>query len=986
MSLILIAKDSITGQPTEASDDNPITIPLIGDGGVTKFDGTLEAISPMTIRGQAGQGANSIGGVINVIGGIGTGTATGGAVNILAGTTESGRGGQLALVGGDSGTNDHAGIVIIQGGQGNAAGFTSGGVLINSGVAHSDGSSGSVLISTKSGGGTSGNSGNVTIDIGAAPGGTRGTLIIGQTLPKITFTGGIGSSISVLGVGVNSEMFGAGATGIGAGATVVGNGATGNGGGGVAVGNNAASLSPGGIAIGTLATTGGQSSISIGGGGTLSGHDYSICIGDFAASSAANQLIIGSSFHKIFQMFIGAGVSAATTANMSINSTSGTGVFDGSDLEIAAGIALGSGADGELILSARGGSININEVGQESLSTTDFGATSIIGALNELASISMAGVGTLAATLAVGNTTNGTNIVLSALDNISSTNGTNQLSLTAGVVNVHRETVASNNVAMQIIKTANNTVSGVVNVIQIQAASSSGLPTAGFGSSIDFLLERGSGGGNNLAGRLSVITTTPLGGGSAASYVALSSIASGSEVEFLRAGYLGNVSISDVNLVWETDNTADIGATGATRPRTIYAGTSVVVPSVVATTSVTIGTTIITPTTLTSVSTFAILGGPGTGGASPGGDGKAVSITGGAGGQLGGAVSLTGGAGNQKSGGSAFVTAGASTNFIGGQARLKGGMGATFGGAATVEGGTGASNGGSVQMSGGSCLGTGPGGSAGMFGGSGRLTGAGGLVQIIAGNGGASGSDTGAGGAATFKAGNGATGSGAGGVMMIASGNGSVGGGAGGALSILGGVAGGSNQAGGAITVQAGHSTGTGLAGAISILGGNNQSGTVAGGTVTITGGNASSSSAAAGGAVAIAGGVSGDTDASVGGAVTIFSGSSAATNGDSGGVTIDAGAPTGSGTAGDVAIAATNAATLVLGTTGTLMSFFGVTAVSQQTDTVALTDSTTGSANNTVVDVGASFSQATLNDNFADITAKYNALRTVLRNLGLMA
>lgn len=44
------------------------------------------------------------------------------------------------------------------------------------------------------------------------------------------------------------------------------------------------------------------------------------------------------------------------------------------------------------------------------------------------------------------------------------------------------------------------------------------------------------------------------------------------------------------------------------------------------------------------------------------------------------------------------------------------------------------------------------------------------------------------------------------------------------------------------------------------------------------------------------------------------------------------------------------------------------------------LTDSTTGTADNTLADVGAAFSQATLNNNFADLAAKVNYL---LRRLG---
>lgn len=49
------------------------------------------------------------------------------------------------------------------------------------------------------------------------------------------------------------------------------------------------------------------------------------------------------------------------------------------------------------------------------------------------------------------------------------------------------------------------------------------------------------------------------------------------------------------------------------------------------------------------------------------------------------------------------------------------------------------------------------------------------------------------------------------------------------------------------------------------------------------------------------------------------------------------------------------------------------------------LTDSTTGTADNTVVDVGAAFNQATLNNNFADLTAKINVLLQDLHDRGLM-
>lgn len=55
------------------------------------------------------------------------------------------------------------------------------------------------------------------------------------------------------------------------------------------------------------------------------------------------------------------------------------------------------------------------------------------------------------------------------------------------------------------------------------------------------------------------------------------------------------------------------------------------------------------------------------------------------------------------------------------------------------------------------------------------------------------------------------------------------------------------------------------------------------------------------------------------------------------------------------------------------------------QSVVVELTDNTTGTADDTVADVGAAFSQATLNNNFADLTAKVNAVLQILAAHGLM-
>lgn len=54
--------------------------------------------------------------------------------------------------------------------------------------------------------------------------------------------------------------------------------------------------------------------------------------------------------------------------------------------------------------------------------------------------------------------------------------------------------------------------------------------------------------------------------------------------------------------------------------------------------------------------------------------------------------------------------------------------------------------------------------------------------------------------------------------------------------------------------------------------------------------------------------------------------------------------------------------------------------------DVGALTDSSGGTGNGTLEAVGASYSQTVVANNFADVAAKINAIRTALRAAGLMA
>lgn len=71
---------------------------------------------------------------------------------------------------------------------------------------------------------------------------------------------------------------------------------------------------------------------------------------------------------------------------------------------------------------------------------------------------------------------------------------------------------------------------------------------------------------------------------------------------------------------------------------------------------------------------------------------------------------------------------------------------------------------------------------------------------------------------------------------------------------------------------------------------------------------------------------------------------------------------------------------------TGVQVGFYGAPVVVQAADPVALTDSTGGTANNTVAAVAGSGADVVINDNFADLTAKYNLLRTIIRNIGIAA
>jgi hypothetical protein len=68
-------------------------------------------------------------------------------------------------------------------------------------------------------------------------------------------------------------------------------------------------------------------------------------------------------------------------------------------------------------------------------------------------------------------------------------------------------------------------------------------------------------------------------------------------------------------------------------------------------------------------------------------------------------------------------------------------------------------------------------------------------------------------------------------------------------------------------------------------------------------------------------------------------------------------------------------------------LSFWNATPIIQPAgaNQAAITNSTGGTYNGTLVDVGVVFSQANINDNFTDLHTLLNEIRTALVNTGLM-
>jgi len=84
--------------------------------------------------------------------------------------------------------------------------------------------------------------------------------------------------------------------------------------------------------------------------------------------------------------------------------------------------------------------------------------------------------------------------------------------------------------------------------------------------------------------------------------------------------------------------------------------------------------------------------------------------------------------------------------------------------------------------------------------------------------------------------------------------------------------------------------------------------------------------------------------------------------------------------------ILGTTTGTKIGTTTSQKLGFFNATPVVQRADIGLLTDNTGGSADNTIANISGTGDDTNINNNFADLTDQVNLIRTVLRDLGLMA
>lgn len=275
-------------------------------------------------------------------------------------------------------------------------------------------------------------------------------------------------------------------------------------------------------------------------------------------------------------LVVGNTTSDGTNSSDIIIST-GDSIIGEAELTLTAGT--NTAADNDLTLGARNTTITLNESGDESLGGT-FTATSLIGALNEIKATT--DTMSLAEVLTIGNTTsdgtNSSDIIVSTGDSIT---GETDLDLLAGT-NSDVAVTANGSGAVNItgggaVNISNGTTAGSINVSTVAGTSTSGITViTGNGSTSSGSISIVTGSGTNLAGAINITVGNCVSNGSDININAGdSSGATGGDIN-LNAGDGVTDGVVNIwgNLLFTSDATHDIGASGATRPNDVYIANS----------------------------------------------------------------------------------------------------------------------------------------------------------------------------------------------------------------------------------------------------------------------------------------------------------------------------------------------------------------------------------------------------------------------------
>ncbi len=383
---------NITGAlaTTAATTGSAITI----TGGVGN---TTAAGGAVALIGGAG-GATGNGGAANITGGhaIG-GTGVGGSVFAIAGNSQtSSQGGWVDLLGGIGGLTGIGGEVRLRGGPGGATSGAGGPVTLTGGVPI-DGPGGSITITGGAAAGTDQAGSDVTIAAGTRTGtGAQGRVLFtsGETSYPLT-AAGAGPALTTTAQTIIEAI------------------------------NEAAALAGGGAALAAtllIGNTTGGTDIVISSGDEIRGVD--------AATGLALALRGGNSsgaFAGGAVTITGGTPTAGAGGSVSLIAAAGVGTDQaGGNVAITAGAKTGTGAQGIVTFTSGERAYGLTAAGAGPALTTT--AQTIIESINEI-DAAIAGQNELSEILTNGNTTGGTNIVVSSGDEVTGVDAATGLAL-----------------------------------------------------------------------------------------------------------------------------------------------------------------------------------------------------------------------------------------------------------------------------------------------------------------------------------------------------------------------------------------------------------------------------------------------------------------------------------------------------------------------------------------------------------------------------